>query len=72
MVIGKPKIAKVELPTGRSQQYFIYRACERFGQPPEWFYGQDKEAQVNLLAYSEIRQEEEMQLLLAQVGAIRD
>jgi hypothetical protein len=39
--------------------YQIFRAAERFGRDPYWFYSLDSEAQLNILAYSEIRLDEE-------------
>ena len=61
------------MPDGRSGKYSIWRACERLGiRPPgikaEWL---DMEApkHAEILASDEIRCEEEMKILSAQVGA---
>ena len=35
------------------------RICERWGQPPDWFDRLDRDEQMTLLAYEEIRQAEE-------------
>ena len=55
-----------ELPSGRTFTYLMYRACERFGQPPCWFYESlSREDQVNVLAYDEIRRQEEIEIINA-------
>ena len=35
------------------------RICERWGQRPDWFDGLDRDEQMTLLAYEEIRQAQE-------------
>lgn len=57
----KPKA----LPDGRTLKYYALRVCERFGQPADWFYKLPNETQANLLAYDEIRRQEEFELLEA-------
>lgn len=39
--------------------YFAYRAAERFGQPPAWFYSLSRDEQGDVYAYELIREEEE-------------
>jgi hypothetical protein len=36
----------------------IFRAAERFGQPPEWFDAQPRERQEELLFYERMREQE--------------
>ncbi len=50
---------KVPLPAGRRVTYFAFRAAERFGQPPAWFYSLSRDEQGDIYAYELIREEEE-------------
>lgn len=50
------------MPTGRTLQYRLLRVCERFGQPPEYLDKLDRQAKIQLLAYNDIRTEEEIEL----------
>lgn len=56
-------------PDGRTEQYAIWKACERFKiKPPnvqsEWEKN-DLFTQCDLIAYSQIRDHEEVQLIIA-------
>lgn len=62
---GPPKPIVKELPSGRTLTYLIYRVCERFGQPVSWFYTLPQEDQTNLVAYDEIRRQEEIEIINA-------
>lgn len=46
----------------------MWRAAERFGQPPEWFDEQPRDKQVKLLMYDNIRQHDEAKELEAMMG----
>ena len=60
------------LPEYRTQEYAVWRACERFGiRPPGVKADWDKMVpwhQMQLLAYSQIRENEEVKLALAGRG----
>ena len=53
------------LPNGRTQEYRIFRVCERFGIPPRDFYEYSQDEQVELVAYEGIREDEEYNEALA-------
>jgi hypothetical protein len=44
--------------TPRTVEYFVLRACERFGMRPAEFEGLSYDEQVRLLAYDQVRREE--------------
>lgn len=61
------------MPPGRKELYAIYKACERFQiKPPEvkenW-EDNNFQVQANLLAYNQIRDNEEIEILAASAGA---
>ena len=47
----------------------IFKCCERFGQGVDWFYKQDKQMQIDYLAYCQIRDLEEAHVRLATMSA---
>lgn len=56
------------IPGGRTQEYAVWRACERFGVRPPGVQSEFTDCppwfQVMLIAYDQIRQTEEMKELL--------
>lgn len=61
------------IPAGRTAHYAVWRACERVGiRPPDVAASWDDcnvFAQAEVLAFDQIRQHEEHELLVAQVKA---
>jgi hypothetical protein len=55
-------IKQKKTPAGRTLEYRLYRACERFGQPPEYLDSLDREAKMKLIGFESIREEEEIEL----------
>jgi len=50
---------KIPSQTGRTMEYLVMRACERFGVPPSHFRQLANAEQVRWLGYEELREAEE-------------
>ena len=55
------------MPAGRTLNYRLYRVCERFSQPISYLDTLDRQDLVKLLAYNDIREQEEIDVLKAMI-----
>jgi len=59
------------MPNGRTLEYRLYRVAERFGKLPNELDNIDRTEMENLLAYHEVRCEEETELIINQMKALQ-
>lgn len=51
------------MPQGRTTLYAVWRACERFKLNPYKFYKLPCEKQAELIAFNQVREHEEIELV---------